>query len=100
MPCEGGGRGGVRREKVARRRHWDAHTAPPPPPTPLQGPTPGKVEEARRGRSSDEVFSRQLRLSSFDWAGSACDHLGTNRGAPQWSAVIGSSLFCDSHTAR
>lgn len=90
------GYGGERWRGGGTETHTQHHHHPP---TPLQGPTPGRVEETRRGRSADEVFSRQLRLSSFDWAGSACDHLGTNRGAPQWSAVIGSSLFCDSHTA-
>lgn len=90
----------MRREQVSRRRDWDGHTPPPPPPThPASGSHPGEGGGGQRGSRLEEVFSRQLHLSSFDWAGSACDHLGTNRGAPQWSAVIGSSLFCDSHTA-
>lgn len=76
-----------------RRLGWgrvrDTCTPPPPPPLPASGPHLG--EGLRR---SDKVFSRQLRLSSFDWAGSARDHLGTNLGAPQRSAVIGSGLFC------
>lgn len=41
-------------------------------------------------------FSRQLRLSSFDWAESACDNHGGGGG--QWRSVIGSDLFSDSHT--